>query len=53
MILNMAIDATNKLSAIDAEMGQLNNERKECRRSGRNFLLRSVRTIDPVAAKAS
>lgn len=42
----MAMDAANRLSAIAAEMGQLQNEMKEHRRV-LNFLLRSVRTMDP------
>lgn len=42
----MAMDAANRLSAIDAEMGQLNNV-KEKNLVGGCFLLRSVRTIDP------
>ena len=36
------MDAANRFSAIDAEMVQLNNERKECRRRVQNFLLRSL-----------
>jgi hypothetical protein len=47
----MAMDATNRLSAIAAEMGQLQNEIQEHRRV-LNFLLRSVRTIDPARKEA-
>lgn len=43
----MAMDAAaNRLSAIAAEMGQLQNEIQE-RRRVINFLLRSVRARDP------
>lgn len=41
----MAMDAGNRLSAIAAEMGQLQNEIQEHHRV-LNFLLRSVRTMD-------
>ncbi len=49
----MAMDAAaNRLSAIAAEMGQLQNEIQEQRRE-LNFLLRSVRTtIDPARKEA-
>ena len=48
----MDMDAANRLSAIAAEMGQLQNEIKEHRRV-LNFLLRSVRTtIDPARKEA-
>jgi hypothetical protein len=48
----MAMNAANRLSAIAAEMGQLQNEIKEHRRV-LNFLLRSVRTtIDPARKEA-
>ncbi|KAL6491844.1 hypothetical protein OROGR_034017 [Orobanche gracilis] len=49
----MAMDAAaNRLSAIAAEMGQLQNEIQEHRRV-LNFLLRSVRTtIDPARKEA-
>lgn len=43
--------AMNRLSAIAAEMGQLNNEIQE-RRRVLNYLLRSVRTIDPARKEA-
>ena len=47
----MAMDAANRLSAIAAEMGQLLNEIQEHRRV-LNFLLRSVRTMDPARKEA-
>lgn len=47
----MAMDAANRLSAIAAEMGQLNNEIQEPRRV-LNLLLRSVRTMDPARKEA-
>jgi len=48
----MAMNAANRLSAIAAEMGQLQNEIKEHRRV-LNFFLRSVRTtIDPARKEA-
>lgn len=47
----MAMDAANRLSAIAAEMGQLNNEIQEHRRV-LNSLFRSVRTIDPARKEA-
>lgn len=47
----MAMDAANKLSAIAAEMGKLQNEIQEHRRV-LNFLLRSVRTMDPARKEA-
>lgn len=47
----MAMDAANRLSAIAAEMGQLQNEIQEHRRV-LNFLLRSVRTMDPARKEA-
>ncbi|WOH03916.1 hypothetical protein DCAR_0623319 [Daucus carota subsp. sativus] len=45
------MDAANRLSAIAAEMGQLQNEIQEHRRV-LNFLLRSVRTMDPARKEA-
>jgi hypothetical protein len=46
------MDAANRLSAIAAEMGQLQNEMQEHRRV-LNFLLISVRTtIDPARKEA-
>ena len=45
------MDATNRLSAIAAEMGQLQNEIQE-RRRALNFLLRSIRTMDPARKEA-
>lgn len=47
----MDVATFNRLSAIDAEMGQLQNEIKEHRRV-LNFLLKSVRTIDPARKEA-
>ncbi|KAK6772038.1 hypothetical protein RDI58_030032 [Solanum bulbocastanum] len=47
----MAMDTANRLSAIAAEMGQLQNEIQEHRRV-LNFLLRSVRTMDPARKEA-
>lgn len=47
----MAMDAANRLSAIAAEMGQLQNEIQEHRRV-LNCLLRSVRTMDPARKEA-
>jgi hypothetical protein len=48
----MAMNAANRLSAIAAEMGQLQNEMQEHRRV-LNFLLISVRTtIDPARKEA-
>ena len=47
----MAMDAANRLSAIAAEMGQLQNEIEE-RRRVLNFFLRSVRTLDPTWKEA-
>ncbi|GAB4839704.1 hypothetical protein Ancab_039468 [Ancistrocladus abbreviatus] len=47
----MAMDAGNRLSAIAAEMGQLQNEIQEHHRV-LNFLLRSVRTMDPARKEA-
>ena len=47
----MAMDAANRLSAIDAEMGQLQNEIQEHRRV-LNFLLISVRTMGPAKKEA-
>jgi len=46
----MAMNAANRLSAIAAEMGQLQNEIQEHRRV-LNFLLRSVRTTKDPARK--
>lgn len=45
------MDATNRLSAIAAEMGQLQNEIQEHSRA-LNSLLKSVRTIDPARKEA-
>lgn len=45
------MDTTNRLSAIATEMGQLQNEIQE-RRRALNFLLRSLRTIDPARKEA-
>lgn len=47
----MAMDAANRLSAIAAEMAQLQNEIQEHRRV-LNFLLISVRTMDPARKEA-
>lgn len=47
----MAMDAANRLSAIAAEMGQLQNEIQE-RRRVLNLFLRSVRTLDPARKEA-
>jgi type VI protein secretion system component VasF len=48
----MAMDATNRLSAIAAEMGQLQNEIQEHHRA-LDFLLKSVRTrVDPARKEA-
>ena len=47
----MAMAVTNRLSAIAAEMEQLQNEIQE-RRRVLNFLLRSVRTMDPARKEA-
>ena len=47
----MAMDAANRLSAIAAEMGQLQNKIQE-HRSGLNRLLISVRTMDPARKEA-
>lgn len=47
----MAMDAANRLSAIAAEMGQLQNEIQEHRRV-LNCFLRSVRTMDPARKEA-
>jgi len=47
----MAMNAANRLSAIAAEMGQLQNEIQEHRRL-LNCLLRSVRTMDPARKEA-
>ena len=49
--LSTIMDAANRLSAIAAEMGQLQNEIQELRRV-LNFLLRSVRTMDPARKEA-
>jgi len=45
------MDTTNRLAAIATEMGQVQNEIQE-RRRALNFLLRSVRTIDPAVKEA-
>lgn len=45
------MDPVNRLSAIFAEMRQLENEIQE-RRRALNFLLRSLRTIDPARKEA-
>lgn len=47
----MAMDAANRLSAIAAEMWQLQNEIQE-RRRVLNLFLRSVRTLDPARKEA-
>lgn len=47
----MAMDAANRLSAIAAEMGQLQNSIQEHRRVLNRFL-RSVRTMDPARKEA-
>lgn len=47
----MAMDAANRLSAIAAEMGQLQNLIQESRRV-LNLFLRSVRTLDPALKEA-
>lgn len=47
----MAMDAANRLSAIAAEMGQLQNQIQERRRM-LTFFLRSVRTLDPALKEA-
>lgn len=47
----MVMDAANRLSAIAAEMGQLQNEIQE-RRRVLNCFLRSVRTLDPARKEA-
>lgn len=47
----MAMDAANRLSAIAAEMGQLQNLIQESRRVLNRFL-RSVRTLDPAVKEA-
>lgn len=46
----MAMAATNRLSAIAAEMGQLINEIQE-RRRALNLFLRNVRARDPAEAE--
>lgn len=46
----MAMAATNRLSAIAAEMGQLKNEIQE-RRRALNLFLRNVRARDPAEAE--
>ncbi|GJU34278.1 ribose-phosphate pyrophosphokinase 1-like protein [Tanacetum coccineum] len=46
ILARMAMDAANRLSAIAAEMGQLQNLIQESRRV-LNLFLRSVRTLDP------
>ncbi|KAK8624242.1 hypothetical protein V6N13_065593 [Hibiscus sabdariffa] len=45
------MDATNKLSAIVVEMGQLQNQIQGCHRV-LNLFLRSVRTLDPMLKEA-
>lgn len=47
----MAMDAANRLSAIAAEMGQLQNLIQESRRV-LNLFLRNVRTLDPALKEA-
>lgn len=44
------MDAANRLSAISAEMGQLQNEIQE-RRRALNLFLRNVRARDPAEAE--
>lgn len=51
VLARMAMDAGNRLSAIAAEMGQLQNEIQEHRRV-LSYLLRSVRTMDPARKEA-
>lgn len=46
----MAMAVQNRLSAIDAEMGQLKNEIQE-RRRALNLFLRNVRARDPAEAE--
>lgn len=45
------MDITNRLSAIATEMGQLQEE-IQVRRRALNFLLRSIRTMDPARKEA-
>lgn len=45
------MDAANRLSAIAAEMGELQNEIQE-RRRVLNLFLRNVRTLDPARKEA-
>jgi hypothetical protein len=47
----MAMDASNRLSEIAAEMGQLQNLIQESRRV-LNLFLRNVRTLDPALKEA-
>lgn len=51
MDMPTAMDAANRLSAIPTEMGPLQNEIQERRRT-LNLLLRSVRTMDPARKEA-
>lgn len=51
VIARISMNAVNRLSAIAAEMGQLQNEIQEHRRV-LNFLLISVRTMDPARKEA-
>ena len=50
VIARMAMAVQNRLSAIDAEMGQLKNEIQE-RRRALNLFLRNVRARDPAEAE--
>lgn len=51
VIARIAMDAANRLSAIAAEMGQLQNEIQQHHRV-LNYFLRSVRTMDPARKEA-
>lgn len=51
VIARIAMDAANRLSAIAAEMGQLQNEIQQHHRVLNSFL-RSVRTMDPARKEA-
>lgn len=51
VIARIAMDAANRLPAIAAEMEQLQNEMKE-HLQVLNYLLRSVRTMDPARKEA-
>lgn len=49
--MNMDMDAANRLFAIPAEIGQLQNKIQEKRRE-LNYFLRSVRRMDPARKEA-